>query len=117
MVSTAPSSPPRLTDGHAFAALGPVALEDLIERLHRSADDLRERVTARAERLDTPPGAPQSDPVYQQLFFALARLMQEIDHAQHELARRSGGRAGAWRRPALRIRRDTHAMHPREGAT
>jgi hypothetical protein len=64
-------------------------LRDLIARLRRVTQDLLERKEVRAAMLETPPGAPQSDPVYQRLFFAHQGLLLDMDRAERELSRRT----------------------------
>lgn len=105
---------PRMDLGEGpLAALGTAALRELIERLARSAQDLRHRAARRAAMLDTPAGAPRSDPVYQRLFFALEGLIREIRHAQEELSRRTGVRIPVrHRRTKLRIHAETSTQGP-----
>jgi hypothetical protein len=76
-----------------LAALDAAELHGLIERLERSESDLTERVARQAATLDTPVGAPRSDPLYQKLFFALAGLREQLAGAHRELSRRSTARA------------------------
>ena len=85
-------------DHHAggLAALDTDELRGLIERLERSQSDLSARVSRRAAALDTPVGAPQSDPLYQQLFFALAGLREQLASANRELSSRTTARTGGW---------------------
>lgn len=65
------------------------ALDEFIARLERSAQDLRARVALRAAALNTPAGAPRSDPLYQRLFFTLKGLDHEIGRAHKERSRRT----------------------------
>lgn len=91
-----------------WAMLSTMELRELIERLTRSAQDLRSRAARRAATLDTPAGAPRSDPLYQRLFFALEGLIREIGSAQEELSRRTGVRLhDGHRRTKLRIHPET----------
>jgi hypothetical protein len=64
-------------------------LRDLIERLNRIVEDLNTRKERRAKTLDTPRGAPQSDPLYQRLFFAQARFSRQVERVQGQLSQRS----------------------------
>ena len=62
-----------------------------ITRLEHSEADLSSRLAQRAAQLDTPLGAPCSDPLYQRHFFALAWLREQIAGAKEELSRSSTG--------------------------
>lgn len=98
-----------------LTAISTTALRNLIERQARSAQDLRGRAARRAAMLDTPAGAPRSDPLYQRLFFALEGLIREIDDAQEELTRRTGARMhGGHRRTKLRIHPEAPTMGKRQ---
>ena len=64
-------------------------LRDLIERLNRIVEDLNTRKERRAKTLGTPRGAPQSDPLYQRLFFAQARFSRQVERVQGQLSQRA----------------------------
>ncbi len=97
------SSPADHTAG-GLVALDLAELRALIERLERSKRDLSARVARRAATLDTPVGAPRSDPLYQQLFFALAGLREQLASANGEQSRRTTARAGGWAEKLRQIR-------------
>ena len=71
-----------------LTVLNTAELHDLIERLAGFVQDLHPRKERRAAMLDTPAGAPQSDPVYQRLFFNHERFSRQIEGARSELSRR-----------------------------
>lgn len=75
-----------------LTVLDSAELQALIQRLERAARDLRGRAATRAAMLDTPPGAPQSDPLYQRLFFGLEALHRQIGSARKELSQRTDAR-------------------------
>lgn len=89
--------------GPSHCGMGGLAIRDLIElrglvtRLERSERDLRTRLAKRETELDTPDGSPRSDPLYQRLFFALARLRGQLASANEELSRNTMQRRGPLR--------------------
>lgn len=74
---------------HPLTALDTADLKDLIVSLSRFVQDLHSRKERRAAMLNTPPDAPQSDPLYQRLFYAHDGFCRQIESVRRELSRRA----------------------------
>ncbi len=105
------ATPHGRSSGCSLDALHTPALQSLIARLGRTAEDLRHRAQQRAAMLHIPAGAPRSDPVYQQLFFVLEGVLRELAQAQATLNRRPGQAAGSDPGVQQRHRRDKLRIH------
>ena len=74
---------------NCFRMLEDAALQSRIGRLKVEERDLAERVVKRMAAIETESRWHKSDPLYQRLSSVLRRIRDDLQGAEHELARRA----------------------------